>query len=229
MSRPVSKQNLWLSEGRWYYLVAVFSFGVLAAIPFWHAFARARRPALLRLALLYTAADVAVVVLASLVQRNAAGEAVGAAGKALESAYVILTLVVLVAACIQYRSVRRQAFGIRPRLAADDDPAVARALQARARRQESRALAAKDPGLARELGIGRPDLRRGYDDGGLVDLNSADATLIASVAGIPLPDARAIVAAREAQGGCFLTVEDVFVDTPLSEGVQLQVREHAFL
>lgn len=229
MSRPVSKQNLWLAEGRWYYLVVVFSFGVLAAIPFWHAFARARRRTLLRLALLYTAADVAIVVLASLVPRNAAGDAVGTAGNALENAYVVLALVVLVAACIQYRSVRRQAFGIRPRPPADDDPAVARALQARARREESRAIAAKDPALARELGIGRPDLRRGYDDGGLVDLNSADSALIAAVAGIPLSDARAIVAAREAQGGCFLTVEDVFVDTALPEGVQQQVREHAFL
>lgn len=143
--------------------------------------------------------------------------------------YTVADVVVLVASCIQLRSVRRTAFGAEAGVATANDPVVARALQARARREEARALAAKDPALARDLGIGRPDLHRGYDDGGLVDLTSADASVIATVAGISSADAQSIVAARQAQGGCFLTVADVFVGTELSQGVQEQVREHGFV
>jgi DNA uptake protein ComE-like DNA-binding protein len=56
--------------------------------------------------------------------------------------------------------------------------AVAELRAARSRRQEARDLARQDPQLARDLRVGRPDLARQYDDGGLVDVNSApDATL----------------------------------------------------
>jgi len=48
------------------------------------------------------------------------------------------------------------------------DPALAAAIACRQRRQQARQLLANDPGLARELRIGRPDLPRDYDDGGLV-------------------------------------------------------------
>ena len=54
---------------------------------------------------------------------------------------------------------------------------------------------AEDPALARSLGIGRPDLARGYDDGGLVDLNTASAPVIAQVCGLDAALAEAIVAA----------------------------------
>ena len=62
------------------------------------------------------------------------------------------------------------------------DPAVAAVLAARARRDEARRIVSRDPAMARELGIGRPDLRRAYDDGGLVDLNNAPAQAIAGTA-----------------------------------------------
>jgi len=57
---------------------------------------------------------------------------------------------------------------------------------ARARRADARRLAAVDPPLARELGIGRPNLRRGLDDGGLVELNTAPAAVIAHLCDLPL-------------------------------------------
>jgi hypothetical protein len=89
------------------------------------------------------------------------------------------------------------------------DPAVAAALAARARRHESRALAQRDPLLARDLRIGRPDLGTAYDDGGLVDLNSAPPEVIARVCGIDLAAAAGIVATRCAVGW-FGAVDDVF-------------------
>jgi len=48
------------------------------------------------------------------------------------------------------------------------DPAVLVAQQRLHRRNEARALLTSHPALAAELRIGRPDLRRHYDDGGLV-------------------------------------------------------------
>ena len=40
--------------------------------------------------------------------------------------------------------------------------------ESRRKRNEAR-LAEEDPMMARELGIGRPDSRQGYDDGGLLE------------------------------------------------------------
>jgi hypothetical protein len=93
------------------------------------------------------------------------------------------------------------------------DPAVAAVLAARNRRAEARALATGDPQMARELCIGRPDLPgRSYDDGGLVDLNSAPAQAIAGMCGIDLGTAGQIVHARTV-GMPFVTVDDVFSAT----------------
>src|SRR4051794_34731165 len=61
-------------------------------------------------------------------------------------------------------------------------------------RRSARALARTDPELARELGIGRPDLP-GADDRGLVDINNASAAAIGDVPGIGDELAAAIVAA----------------------------------
>jgi DNA uptake protein ComE-like DNA-binding protein len=79
--------------------------------------------------------------------------------------------------------------------------------------------------LRRELGAGRPDLGRGYDDGGLIDLNTAPAALIAEVCGIDLTHAEKIVAGREARGGTFFNIGEVLVEVPLPPHVQDQLRE----
>ena len=51
--------------------------------------------------------------------------------------------------------------------------AIAGVLAVRQKRTEARSLAQRDPQMARELRIGRPDTARFYDDGGLVDIDSA--------------------------------------------------------
>ena len=104
---------------------------------------------------------------------------------------------------------------------------IARALASRAKRQESRELADRDPVLATELGIGRPDLGRGYDDGGLINVNTAPAPLIARVGDVELRHAEAIVAARAARGGAFFNLGEVLVDVDLPPHVQDQLRERA--
>ncbi|WP_007027685.1 ComEA family DNA-binding protein, partial [Saccharomonospora iraqiensis] len=106
------------------------------------------------------------------------------------------------------------------------DPAVAAVLAARQRRDKAREVVASDPLMARELRIGRPDLRPDYDDGGLVDLNNAPASALAEVCELDPGTAERIVEARSARGG-FLTVDDVFtaVDVPL--GAWEMIRDRA--
>ena len=48
----------------------------------------------------------------------------------------------------------------------------------------ARRLQQDNPVLAQELKIGRPDLPRGYDDGGLVDVNHVPAAILASHLGL---------------------------------------------
>ncbi|EWC64073.1 hypothetical protein UO65_0600 [Actinokineospora spheciospongiae] len=67
---------------------------------------------------------------------------------------------------------------------------------ARCRRHHARALATRDPHLARRLGIGRPDLGLDYDDGGLVELGGAPAATIARICGLTRTEADRIVTTR---------------------------------
>jgi hypothetical protein len=64
-------------------------------------------------------------------------------------------------------------------------------------RNKARKLARKDPALARELRIGRPDLRREYDDGGLVDVNHVPAAVLVSHLKLTAEQAANVVSVRD--------------------------------
>jgi DNA uptake protein ComE-like DNA-binding protein len=89
--------------------------------------------------------------------------------------------------------------------------------EARQRRQ-LRSIAAEtargDPELAREMRIGRPDLPRTYDDGGLVDINNAPAPALAAILGLTVEQANTIVDVRSQTGG-FVSPEEVAALTAL--------------
>ncbi|RKS08198.1 helix-hairpin-helix protein [Nocardiopsis sp. Huas11] len=90
------------------------------------------------------------------------------------------------------------------------DPNVIAEQQVRRRRRlraEARGIAASDAGYARELGIGRPDLRRIFDDGALIDINTAPAHVLSCLPGIDGPTARRIVDHRSAYGRLVPAVE----------------------
>lgn len=104
------------------------------------------------------------------------------------------------------------AFGIRRRLTGQPElnpsgfggqqaQAIAEAKAELRRRSEARHLVRTDPPLARQLGIGRPDLLRRFNDGGLVDANHAPAPSLAALPGIDSSLADQIVAARDVVGG----------------------------
>jgi hypothetical protein len=160
--------------------------------------------------------------------KDAQGDPVGTLGGILQTIAVVAALIVIITACATLARVRREIFQ-RPGWegpAADPNVEVK---QTRARREQARSLMAEDPAMARELGIGRPDLGRGYDDGGLVDLNSAPAPVIARVCGLDVAFAEAIVAARFRRGGVFYAFEEVLLDVRPSPSVEAELRERAVL
>jgi hypothetical protein len=91
---------------------------------------------------------------------------------------------------------------------------VAAARERLRRRNDARRLVTSDPKLAHELGIGRPDLPRKFDDGGLIDVNHSPMHVIADLPGVDLRTAERIVAIRSELGG-FGSVEELSVTLDL--------------
>lgn len=233
-----------IPTGRWYFVVSILSMGTFAWLPFLHAAQRLGTPKAWRLAAIYGAAGVLMIALVGATPTDAAGQPVGVVGHVLQVLYGCVGFVVLGAACVQLVSLRREVYGLgttsvqqarsgvvtgqQPHSDALD-PAVAAVHAARARRSEARALVAKDPLMARELGIGRPDLGRAYDDGGLVDLNNAPAPVIAQICEIDLVSAQNIVDCRNRSGGTFSNVDEVFVMTVIPVSAWDRIRDRAVL
>jgi len=69
------------------------------------------------------------------------------------------------------------------------------------RRSQARQIAQANRVLARELRIGRPDLPREHDDGGLVDVNHVPGDVLTSCLGLTPQETAAVVAARDQLGG----------------------------
>ncbi|WP_026414258.1 ComEA family DNA-binding protein [Actinomadura oligospora] len=92
-------------------------------------------------------------------------------------------------------------------------------------RAEARRLCADDPALAHELRIGRPDLQGTYDDGGLVDVNHAPATVLGTLPGLTSELVDRIVAHRAEHGG-FTSVEELSVDVDLPPSLGPKLKEY---
>jgi DNA uptake protein ComE-like DNA-binding protein len=85
-------------------------------------------------------------------------------------------------------------------------------------------ILAQDPQLASDLAIGRPDLGRGYDDGGLVDVNTAPPAVIMALTGVPHEELAKIMRARDAAGG-FTSIEEMAVLADLAPSLVDGLRE----
>ena len=105
------------------------------------------------------------------------------------------------------------------------DAAVLGAEERLADRGRARRLALERPALARELGIGRPDVP-GAHDAGLVDINNAPAAVLARLPEVNDALATRIVEARAGTDG-FSSIEDLGMaldlDPGLVEGLRDQV------
>ena len=123
-------------------------------------------------------------------------------------------------------ALRRRLFGPRPQGGDQaNERAVAKAMLRRELRRKARELAERDPSLARELRIGRPDLPREYDDGGVVDVNHAPASVIATLPGMTPRLAEEVVRVRERLGR-FVSAEDLAVAVNLSPHVVPELAEY---
>lgn len=224
MTTAGTRPGNWFTRGGWWFLVHVLSAGLLLPVPLAHAAVRTRRPGHIAVLVAALVLLVATFVGAGAAGRDPEGRLVGVAG-GLATAGIWTGFVAGLVALIVLRP---QVFGPRAKPTSWDrpppDPAVEAALAARTRRTEARRLAADDPLLARDLRVGRPDLPRAYDDGGLVDLNTAPGPVIARTCGIAPAHAERIVACRGAAGR-FATVDDVFAWADLPYDVWDLVRD----
>ncbi|MGC4803875.1 BTAD domain-containing putative transcriptional regulator [Micromonospora sp. DT233] len=84
-----------------------------------------------------------------------------------------------------------RSFGRRSRANEDDR---------RARREQARHLLHHHPAARHELGVGRPDLPRVFDDGGLVDINAVTDQVLAALPGLTPDQCRHIIAERALRG-----------------------------
>jgi hypothetical protein len=103
--------------------------------------------------------------------------------------------------------------------------AIAAATMRRDLRRKAREQAARDPLLARELRIGRPDLPRQYDDGGLIDLNHAPGPAMTVLNGVTPEIAERIVSMRE-HVGCFSSAEELVATVDLHPDLTLELKEY---
>jgi DNA-binding SARP family transcriptional activator len=117
----------------------------------------------------------------------------------------IIMLILWFAGTAQGFWVRAQLIGPRARRI---DPAAVDILARQVRRQQAYQLLTHHPVVAREVGIGRPDQPRHFDDGGLVDVNAVPERILAALPGITSDQAGRIVAARQ-YAGLFASVDDL--------------------
>ncbi|MEV5571242.1 helix-hairpin-helix domain-containing protein [Spirillospora sp. NPDC052269] len=120
----------------------------------------------------------------------------------------VLMFVLAVVGCGHAFLVRRQVFDPDGLSGHGNDAVVERVRQQRLLRAKARDLAAHDPGLARELRIGRPDLPRQFHDGGLVDVNHATPAALTTLPGIT-PELAGRIERTRAETGGFVSVEEL--------------------
>jgi Helix-hairpin-helix motif len=112
-----------------------------------------------------------------------------------------------------------------PEALTDLERAEAAGLIALRDRAHARGLAADNPSLALEMGIGRPD-HAGATDGGVVDLNNATLSVLTTLPGVDEALATQIVEARGRVDG-FSSVEDMGAVMNLDAPVVERLRERA--
>lgn len=172
----------------WALLPAV-SLGFLVPVPFIHAAAKFRDR------LSWFVAGAYLVVEAALLAR------LSALPLEESSVYDYLWIGLIIVATIHAFLLRQRVFANSPTQALASQPVVAAALAARERREQARMVAVQDPALSRELRIGRPDLQRDFDDGGLVDVNSVPTAILIDKLGLSSAQAAQVIDARERLGG----------------------------
>lgn len=179
-------------------LVPALTLGIGAAVPFiyWGLWLRSRK-------LLAVGAGYGIGVCLFLVLLNGHGSWQAALG-------TLLALALMSVGTAHAFVLRHELLGDVLPVCRGDSNAERLALERIRRRDYARGLLRSDPLLAFELRIGRPDLPRDFDDGGLVDVNHASASALTLLPDISEDMASQIVSARESVGA-FSSLGDMSV------------------
>jgi Protein of unknown function (DUF2510) len=219
---PVSR----VATGRWYFVVTIATVGLLAAVPFFHAASRLDRPQLRKVGAAMAAGGLLGYALLAVSPTDDTGQPTGW----LSNVAALILLTVVLVATLLLIGLRREVYhsSVDAKPPTGNQSAMASIEGARRARDEARKLAIKDPMMARDLGIGRPESKAGYDDGGLLELNVATAEQLSAACGLPLDLAEAVVASRVALGR-FLDVEDAIVFGEIGEDYAPMVRDRGII
>jgi DNA uptake protein ComE-like DNA-binding protein len=139
---------------------------------------------------------------------------------------MMLMLTLWVTTSVHAFTVKRQIYPRKSPRERANDHAIEVARYRRQLREQARALLAEDPGLATELCIGRPDLPRAYDDGGLIDVNHVPAPTLALLPGMTDEIVQRVIRMRTEQGG-FVSAEELGIDADLSPDLVQRLSEYA--
>ncbi|MFD0686781.1 ComEA family DNA-binding protein [Actinomadura fibrosa] len=142
------------------------------------------------------------------------------------SAVGVLMFLLAVVGCAHAFLIRLRVFDPDGMSGVDNDAVVERVRRQRLLRQKARELAASDPGLAKELRIGRPDLPRQYQDGGLVDVNHASAQALTLLPGIT-PELAATIERVRAETGGFVSAEELSAVAGLPPALTGDIADYA--
>jgi hypothetical protein len=211
---PTAPRRRWRFGSILWSLLPLLSWGLLAPVPFVHAAVRLHTVGLWLVAACYVIAWIVVGPAGVLAQDLDADPAVAGLSQ----------LGLVMAATTHAFFLRGRVFPPPAPPAITSDPAVAAALAARQRREHARAIAQRDPALARELSIGRPDLPREFDDGGLVDVNRVPASVLVDRLGLSVPEAERVVETR-GQLGAFSGPAELAVYAELPDATVEAVRD----
>ena len=224
-SSPVLRQVAWAS-------IPIWSIGFLSFVPFLGFAVINRRRRDWVVFGVYLAATIAMIVsLGAVNSSSGAGAAVGGFIVALAGCAAVHTAVL-------FRPGREQAavpagaptgapagaLAGPASLEQANREAVARAKSRLERRKEARRMVAAQPDLARDLKIGRPDLPRDYDDGGLVDVNHVPSAVLSAQLGLTSAEATDVLTARERLGR-FTSADELCAYTQLSPDRVDELRE----
>lgn len=138
---------------------------------------------------------------------------------------MLLMLTIWVAGTAHAFVVRPTVFPKKPQRDRANEHAIKIAKHRRVLRDEARTLAAEDPSLAVELRVGRPDLPRTYNDGGLIDVNHVPPHTLGLLPGMTDELIERIVRVRQEQG-TFFSVEELGVDADLPPNLVQSISEY---
>jgi hypothetical protein len=204
-------------RSRWFMTtIPIVSCGLAAWVPPVWVASKRKSDAGFRRKLYAAAAGIALLILLGFILVGSAPE--DASGSATGPSAAIGTALVLVGMAVG------ALIGFFFRDDRGDLPGATEQLARRELREQYRQLVERDRPLASSMMVGRPDVRRDYDDGGLLDLNSLSAEALRMYGPLSVEEATRLVEVR-GQLGRFVDLNEVTAYVPLPESTIARLRE----